>query len=47
MALSKRLILDGGGNVVASVMRSLRKKLDQPAAAIETITGLGYRFRGF
>ena len=39
---------DGGGsNVVDSVIRSLRKKLDQHAAAIETVTGLGYRFRGF
>jgi DNA-binding response OmpR family regulator len=39
---------DGGGsNVVDSVIRSLRKKLNHHAAAIETVTGLGYRFRGF
>lgn len=39
---------DGGGsNVVDSVISSLRKKLDHHAAAIETVTGLGYRFRGF
>lgn len=39
---------DGGGsNVVDAVIRSLRKKLDQHATAIETVTGLGYRFRGF
>ncbi len=39
---------DGGGsNVVDSVTRSLRKKLNHHAAAIETVTGLGYRFRGF
>lgn len=39
---------DGGGsNVVDSVVRSLRKKLNHRAEAIETVTGLGYRFRGF
>ena len=39
---------DGGGsNVVDSVIRSLRKKLNGHAAAIETVSGLGYRFRGF
>lgn len=38
---------DGGRNVVDSVIRSLRKKLNHHAAAIETVTGLGYRFGGF
>jgi hypothetical protein len=39
---------DGGGsNVVDAVIRSLRKKLGPQAAAIETVTGVGYRFRGF
>jgi hypothetical protein len=38
---------DGGSNVVDSIIRSLRKKLGDYAAAIETVTGVGYRFRGF
>ena len=39
---------DGGGsNVVDAVIRSLRKKLGPRAAAIETVTGVGYRFQGF
>lgn len=39
---------DGGGsNVMDSVIRFLRKKLNHHAAAIETVIGLGYRFRGF
>lgn len=39
---------DGGGsNVVDAAVRSLRKKLGLHAAAIETVTGVGYRFQGF
>jgi hypothetical protein len=39
---------DGGGsNVVDAVIRSLRKKLGPSASAIETVTGVGYRFQGF
>ena len=39
---------DGGGsNVVDAVIRSLRKKLDVYSSAIETVPGVGYRFRGF
>ncbi len=39
---------DGGGsNVVDSIIRSLRKKLGRQAGAIETVSGVGYRFRGF
>jgi DNA-binding response OmpR family regulator len=38
---------DGGSNVVDSIVRSLRKKLGDYAAAIETVTGVGYRFCGF
>lgn len=36
---------DGGSNVVDVVIRSLRKKLGPHAAAIETVTGAGYRLR--
>jgi DNA-binding response OmpR family regulator len=35
-----------GSNVVEAVVRSLRKKLGSRKAAIETIRGSGYRFRG-
>ena len=34
-----------GSNVVEAVIRSLRKKLGERAESIETIRGLGYRFR--
>lgn len=37
----------GGSNVVDAVIRSLRKKLAEHAASIETVTGHGYRFVGF
>ena len=35
----------GGSNVVDVVVRSLRKKLGEQASMIETVTGVGYRFR--
>jgi DNA-binding response OmpR family regulator len=35
----------GGSNVVDVVVRSLRKKLGSRAAAIETVTRVGYRLR--
>ena len=35
----------GGSNVVDARMASLRKKLGQRAAMIETVPGTGYRFR--
>ena len=34
-----------GSNVVEAVVRSLRKKLGDKSDSIETIRGLGYRFR--
>jgi DNA-binding response OmpR family regulator len=34
-----------GSNVVEAVVRSLRKKLGNKSSLIETIRGLGYRFR--
>jgi two-component system alkaline phosphatase synthesis response regulator PhoP len=34
----------GGSNVIEANVRSLRKKLGDRAAAIETVRGLGYRF---
>jgi DNA-binding response OmpR family regulator len=34
-----------GSNVIEAVVRSLRKKLGDRAAAIETIRNVGYRFR--
>ncbi len=34
----------GGSNVIDALVRSLRKKLGDRAAAIETVRGLGYRF---
>ncbi len=36
---------EGGSNVVDAVVRTLRKKLGSQAAAIETVTGVGYRLR--
>ncbi|MGD0737773.1 MAG: winged helix-turn-helix domain-containing protein [Terracidiphilus sp.] len=36
---------DGGGNVVDVVVRSLRKKLGERSSLIETVHGVGYRFR--
>lgn len=35
----------GGSNVVDVVVRALRKKLGAQASLIETVTGVGYRFR--
>lgn len=35
----------GGSNVVDAVVRSLRRKLGPHARRIETVTGVGYRFR--
>ncbi len=35
----------GGSNVVDAVVYSLRKKLGERASLIETVTGVGYRFR--
>ena len=34
-----------GSNVIEAVMRTLRKKLGEKSESIETIRGLGYRFR--
>ena len=34
----------GGSNVIESIIRSLRRKLGDRAAAIETVRGMGYRF---
>jgi DNA-binding response OmpR family regulator len=34
-----------GSNVIEAVMRTLRKKLGDKSTSIETIRGLGYRFR--
>jgi hypothetical protein len=36
---------DGGGNVVDVVIRALRRKLGEKASLIETVHGVGYRFR--
>jgi hypothetical protein len=36
---------DGGSNVVDAVVRLLRKKLDERASYIESVSGFGYRFR--
>jgi DNA-binding response OmpR family regulator len=36
---------DGGGNVVDVVIRGLRKKLGERASLLETVHGVGYRFR--
>ena len=35
----------GGSNVIEAVVRSLRKKLRERAACVETVSGVGYRFR--
>ena len=37
---------DGGSNVVDTIVLSLRKKLGERAFIIETVRGVGYRFRG-
>ena len=36
---------DGGSNVVDAMVRSLRKKMGEHAACIETVSGVGYRLR--
>ncbi len=36
---------EGGSNVVDSVVRQLRKKLGEKASSVETVSGVGYRFR--
>ena len=36
---------EGGSNVVDAMVHSLRKKLGEQGSAIETVTGVGYRFR--
>ena len=36
---------DGSSNVVDVIIRQLRKKLGPQAVAIETVTGMGYRYR--
>jgi DNA-binding response OmpR family regulator len=36
----------GGSNVIESLVKSIRRKLGDRAAAIETVRGLGYRFVG-
>jgi two-component system OmpR family response regulator len=36
---------DGGGNVVDVVIRSVRKKMGERSSFIETVHGIGYRFR--
>jgi DNA-binding response OmpR family regulator len=36
---------EGGSNVVDAAIRSLRKKLGQNATQIETVSGVGYRYR--
>lgn len=36
---------DGASNVVDAVIRALRKKLGARASTIETVSGVGYRFR--
>jgi hypothetical protein len=36
----------GGSNIVDAVIRTLRKKLAEHASRIETVSGVGYRFRG-
>lgn len=38
---------EGGSNVVDVVIQSLRKKLGGRASIIETVTGVGYRFRPY
>ena len=36
---------DGGSNVIDTVVLSLRKKLGERSSVIETVRGVGYRFR--
>lgn len=36
---------DGGSNVIDTVVLSLRKKLGEKASVVETVRGVGYRFR--
>ena len=36
---------EGGSNVVDSVVRQLRRKLGPQASLVETVSGVGYRFR--
>lgn len=36
---------EGGSNVVDAVIRGLRRKLANQASCIETVTGVGYRYR--
>jgi hypothetical protein len=36
---------DGGGNVVDVVIRSVRRKMGERSSLIETVHGIGYRFR--
>jgi DNA-binding response OmpR family regulator len=35
----------GGSNVVDTVVRGLRRKLGRHGGRVETVTGVGYRFR--
>lgn len=35
----------GGSNVIEAVVRSLRKKLGERASCVETVSGVGYKFR--
>ena len=35
----------GGSNVIEAVVRSLRKKPRERASCVETVSGVGYRFR--
>jgi DNA-binding response OmpR family regulator len=52
-AISRDTLLDdvwgqayhGGSNVVDVVVRSLRQKMGSRSGAIETVRGVGYRFR--
>ena len=52
-AVSRAQLLDevwgysesGGSNVVDAVVRGLRKKLGDHAGCIETVSGVGYRYR--
>jgi hypothetical protein len=37
---------DGGSNVIDTIVLSLRKKLGERASVVETVRGVGYRFRG-
>ncbi|HLB27712.1 MAG TPA: winged helix-turn-helix domain-containing protein, partial [Dehalococcoidales bacterium] len=37
---------DGGSNVTDTVILLLRKKLGEQASVIETVRGVGYRYRG-